>query len=205
MNTPASFPVRATLPLALQATRRDRWALFTGGFSVGWLHYLHRSFIPIRHVPGSNAWWPHAAVAGVAIAIMTVTLGRRIGRIGPHVLLSPLKRSAADRISVLFRRALWRPASFVRTVLATPLLLLVMFGLFRVGYQITSGLDPNDTVNAWGGPTYIGAMACHYLDFAVIVAAAALLLNVILPRLDRHAGDADSCSGFQTTVARGQA
>jgi hypothetical protein len=178
--------------------------LFTGGFSVGWLHYLHRSSAPVRHVPGSSAWWQHAAVAGVAVAIITVIwLGRRTGRIGPHVLLAPLGRSAADRISVLFRRALWRPASFGRAVLATPLLLLVMFGFFRTGYQVTSGLDPNDTVNAWGGPTYIGAMACHYLDVAVIVAAAAWLLNEILPRRDRRAGQADSCSRFQTTLAPG--
>ncbi len=88
-------------------------------------------------------------------------------------------------------------------MLATPLLLLVMFGFFRTGYQVTSGLDPNDTVNAWGGPTYIGAMACHYLDVAVIVAAAAWLLNEILPRRDRRAGQADSCSRFQTTLAPG--
>ena len=32
-----------------------------------------------------------------------------------------------------------------------------------------------------GGPSYAGAMACHYLDVVVIMAAAAWLLDRILP------------------------
>jgi hypothetical protein len=31
----------------------------------------------------------------------------------------------------------------------------------RAGEQVIGGLDPNSTVNAWGGPAYLGAMACH--------------------------------------------
>jgi hypothetical protein len=38
----------------------------------------------------------------------------------------------------------------------------------------------NFTVNAWGGPTYLGAMVCHYLDLLVLMAAAAWLLDEIL-------------------------
>jgi hypothetical protein len=41
-------------------------------------------------------------------------------------------------------------------------------------------LDPNQIVNAWGGPTYIGAMAAHYLDAGLVIAAAACVLNWIL-------------------------
>ena len=51
----------------------------------------------------------------------------------------------------------------------------------RIGEQVTGGLDPNFTVNAWGGPTYLGAMACHYLDAALMIAVSAWLLNMILP------------------------
>jgi hypothetical protein len=36
------------------------------------------------------------------------------------------------------------------------------------------------TVNAWGGPSYLGAMACHYLDCFLMVAAATWVLNRIL-------------------------
>ncbi len=157
--------------------------LFTGGVSIGWLSYLHRSATPVRHVPGSNAWWQHAAVAVMAIAVLAVIwLGRRSGRIGPRVLVAPLSRSAADRISLLYGRGLWRPAGLGRALLASPLLLLFMYGFFRAGYQVSSGLDPNSTVNAWGGPTYLGAMACHYLDIFVIMAVIAVLLDRLLPR-----------------------
>ena len=57
-----------------------------------------------------------------------------------------------------------------------------MFGFFRAGYQVTSGLDPNSTVNAWGGPTYIGAMACHYLDIFVVMTGCAWLLDRLMAR-----------------------
>ena len=36
------------------------------------------------------------------------------------------------------------------------------------------------TANAWGGPTYLGAMYCHYLDLGLISAAAALLIDRLL-------------------------
>lgn len=39
---------------------------------------------------------------------------------------------------------------------------------------------PSFTVNAWGGPSYAGALACHYLDLSVLSAAAAGMLHLIL-------------------------
>ena len=52
----------------------------------------------------------------------------------------------------------------------------------RAGARVLGGLDPNFTVNAWGGPTYLGAMTCHYLDCALICAASAWLASRILLR-----------------------
>ena len=46
---------------------------------------------------------------------------------------------------------------------------------------MTGGLDPNFTVNAWGGPSYAGALACHYLDLFLLAAGAAWLMDRILP------------------------
>ena len=40
--------------------------------------------------------------------------------------------------------------------------------------------DPNATVNAWGGPTYLGALLAHYLDNIVSFYAAAFLLSRLL-------------------------
>ncbi|MDR2988267.1 MAG: hypothetical protein LBV34_25865, partial [Nocardiopsaceae bacterium] len=105
--------------------------LFTGGVSLGWLSYEHRSATPLRHVPGSNAWWQHAIVAAVAAAILAaIWLARRSGRTRRPVLLAPLGRSAAHRVSLLFRQAMWNPVSFGRALLAPPLMILFMAGFF---------------------------------------------------------------------------
>jgi hypothetical protein len=49
-----------------------------------------------------------------------------------------------------------------------------------MGAQIVGGLDPNSTVNAWGGPTYVGAMLAHWLDCVVGFYVAAFLLGRLL-------------------------
>jgi hypothetical protein len=157
--------------------------LFTGGVSAGWLSYLHGSAAQVDHVPGTNAWWQQGGVAVIAGALGWLSWRRRRrGQTGLRWLLAPLSRAAAGRISLLWRDALRRPRNAVRATLACPLLLLFGYGFFRAGYQVTSGLNPADTVNAWGGPTYAGALACHYLDLFVILMVTAWLLDRLLPR-----------------------
>lgn len=56
-----------------------------------------------------------------------------------------------------------------------------MFVAWRVGQQVVAGLDPNVTHDAWGGPSYLGAMACHYLDAALLVAVCHVLLRAATP------------------------
>jgi hypothetical protein len=74
-----------------------------------------------------------------------------------------------------------------RTAAARPLLTVIAYIFWRIGEQVTGGLDPNFTVNAWGGPTYLGAMACHYLDGALIIAVSAWLLEwILLPAVSDH-------------------
>jgi hypothetical protein len=202
MTSPTHTPVPRSLSKRLLAVAE---LLFTGGVSIGWLSYEHRSATPVRHIPGSNAWWQHAAVAVIAIAVAGVIwLGRRSGRIGPRVLVAPLSRSAAERISLLFRQGLRRPAGLGRALLASPLLLLFAYGFFRAGYQVTNGLDPNSTVNAWGGPTYLGAMACHYLDLFVIMAATGWLLDRLLPRSRGRSAPLDSEAGGARSMLCGK-
>jgi hypothetical protein len=65
-------------------------------------------------------------------------------------------------------------------LLAAALVLLIAYGWFRVGMQVLGGLGPNFTANAWGGPSYLGAMACHYLDCGLIMAVAAGALDLVL-------------------------
>jgi hypothetical protein len=57
-----------------------------------------------------------------------------------------------------------------------------LYFFYRDGGQVIGGLDPNFTVNAWGRPTSVGAMACHHLDGLVLMGAAAWLLDrIVLP------------------------
>jgi hypothetical protein len=153
-------------------------ALTALGIATGFVSYLHRSPIRAVHVPGTSAWPEQLIAAGVACVLYAVARwrhGRRSGRgRGRLLLLAPLGRTAASRLAATMRQVSWRSAA------ALPLLALIGYSCWRAGEQVTAGLDPNFTVNAWGGPTYLGAMACHYLDMALGIAAIAWLLDKLL-------------------------
>jgi hypothetical protein len=163
-------------------------AAFAAGAVSGWIDYLHRSPVRMPFVAGSSAWWQQLAVALITCVVFTYAqwrhrrrFGRRSGRLW---MLAPLGKPAAQRLA---RAAgIGRgPSSPVRALIALLPAALIAYCFFRAGVQVTGGLDPNFTVNAWGGPSYAGAMACHYLDLFLMTAAAAWLLNQILPGRDR--------------------
>jgi hypothetical protein len=174
--------LRLSRPLILLAA-----ALFAAGVGTGTVTYLHRSPVREQHLAGTAAWGQQAAVAALAVLTLAVAYWRS-RRSGRRIwLLRPLGRPAASRVARLTRDALGardrgpRPAALGRAVLALPLAALFGYGFWRAGFQVTNGLDPNATANAWGGPTYAGALACHYLDLVVIMAALAWLLDRVLP------------------------
>ena len=148
------------------------------GIVTGLVTYLHRSLVRVAHVAGTSAWTQQLIVAGMACVLYGFALwlrARRPGRgSGRLLLLAPIGRSAAVRLGATMLDASWR------AVAALPPLALIAYGCWRIGEQVTGGLDPNFTANAWGGPSYIGAMACHYLDGGLIIAACAWLLNWIM-------------------------
>jgi len=153
------------------------------GVATGFLRYLDRSPIRESTAPGASAWGQQLAVAAVAGLLYDLARWRhrrRFGRGGGRLLLlAPVGRDAAARLLAAARRASWR------TVAALPPLAVICYCCWRVGEQATAGLDPNFTANAWGGPSYLGAMACHYLDIALIVGASGWLLDKILPQAAR--------------------
>jgi hypothetical protein len=165
-------------------------ALATGlaavGIGYGLYKYLNRSPVVAAHVPGTSAWTQQIIVAVVACALYGVARWRHDRRFGRGsrrlLLLAPLGRSAAARLIATARHPSWR------SVAALPPLALIGYCCWRIGEQVTGGLDPTFTVNAWGGPTYLGAMACHYLDCALIIGVSAWLLDLILPRSPRTRG-----------------
>lgn len=148
------------------------------GIISGGVSYLDRSPQHEAHVAGMDAFWQHVVLYTLAAVIAVFFLRRRPS--GPAVLLAPLGVTAAQRLAHTLRAVLRHPTALLRLLLAVvPLIMLVYFP-YRCGMQILGGLDPNFTVNAWGGPTYLGAMAFHYADGALLAAASAGLLNLLL-------------------------
>ena len=157
---------------------------FVSGAMYGLLEFLQRSPVRQEHVAGSAAWGQQLALALGTIVILSAAQARHRRRFGPRSgrlwLLAPLGRHAARRVA----RALGfgsEAAQPARLLLALPAAALFLFCFWRAGVQVTGGLDPNFTVNAWGGPSYAGAMACHYLDLFLLAAGAAWLMDRILP------------------------
>jgi hypothetical protein len=74
--------------------------------------------------------------------------------------------------------------NLARVAATVPLVLLLAYAPFRLGAQLIGGLDPNATVNAWGGPSYLGALLAHWLDGLVAFYAAAFLLSRLLLRAE---------------------
>jgi len=163
-------------------------AVFAAGAVSGWIDYLHRSPVRRPFVAGSSAWWQQLAVALIAFAVFCYARWRHRSRFGPRSgrlwLLAPLGKPAAERLARAAGIARG-PSSPIRALMALPPAALIAYNFWRAGVQVTGGLDPNFTVDAWGGPSYAGAMACHYLDLFLLTAAAAWLVDKILPGFDR--------------------
>lgn len=176
------------IPRPLRATRQlspllcgSAVGLFVVGVGSGWGVYLHRSQVRAAHVAGTAAWPAHIALAVLACVAYLVAWRRHRRRFGPRsgrpLLLAPLSRNAAERLIATLRLMSWR------TVGSKPPLIAIVYCFWRAGEQVTAGLDPNYTVNAWGGPTYLGALACHFLDLALVIAACAWLAWFLLARV----------------------
>lgn len=157
---------------------------FLSGVWYGLVEFLQRSPVRQVHVAGTAAWGEQLALALGTIVTLSIAQMRHRRGSGPRSrrpwLLAPFGRHAAQRIG----RALGfggERAQPGRLLLALPAVALFLFCFWRAGVQVTAGLDPNFTVNAWGGPSYAGALACHYLDLFLLAAGAAWLIDRVLP------------------------
>ncbi len=129
------------------------------------------------HHDGTSAWAVHVVLT--ALAVVAVAWLAAKGRVRA-TLLAPFGRTAAGRFRLTLRMAARRPGAALRAVVAAPFAALSLYGFWRAGEQVLAGLDPHFTANAWGGPGYVGAMYCHYLDAALLTAVAALALHGLL-------------------------
>ncbi|MFF0544782.1 hypothetical protein ACFYTF_18290 [Nocardia thailandica] len=174
MADPVSRPApRLSRPLVALALVAFCAGVVSGGF-------VYAGRVPERRppVPGTAAWWPHLVVL-VIVLVVGFALRRRAGSLRA-VVLAPVGARAADRLRRTAASARTRPAVAARLALACVPMALMLYLCWRVGAQILAGLDPNFTVDAWGGPTYLGAMACHYLDAVALTAAAAGSVALLL-------------------------
>lgn len=161
-------------------------ALFALGIAKGAVAYARRSPIREAHVAGTNAILIHVLLAVAVAALVIVVQVRRArhpGDPGPSPWAAPFSARAAARLGRTFRFANgFSLRNLARALAAIVLVLIAAYAPARMGAQVIGGLDPNNTVNAWGGPTYIGAMLAHYLDAAIgFYAACFLLSRVLLP------------------------
>ncbi|GAA0247184.1 hypothetical protein [Cryptosporangium japonicum] len=156
-------------------TEKSRFAVTIALVSVaaglvgGLIYYLHRSPVRQAQVAGTDAWLPHLILTGVLLAGLGVIARRRRW----DLLTAPLRRRATARLAATFRRGRSRPAHWPRLLVVALLAVVQAWLLFRAAFQVFAGLDPNFPVNAWGGPSYLGAMFCHYVDIALLEAVAA--------------------------------
>jgi hypothetical protein len=159
-------------------------ALFLLGIAKGAVEYARRSPVPEAHAQGTSAILVHVLLAvAVAVTVIAVQVSRarRPGERGPSPWAAPFSARAAARLGRTLRFAHgWSLRNAARALAAAVLVLVVAYVPARMGAQVIGGLDPNNTVNAWGGPTYIGAMLAHYLDALVGCYAACFLLGRLL-------------------------
>lgn len=160
------------------------FALFLLGAAEGAVEYARRSPAIARQVAGSNAITIHAVLAIAAAAAVIGIQARRSRRPARRVhspWAAPFSLSALARLSRTIRFADGLSLrNLARVMVTVPLVLVLLYEPFRMGAQVTGGLDPNATVNAWGGPTYAGALLAHWLDDIVAFYAAAFLLSRLL-------------------------
>jgi hypothetical protein len=166
-------PSRLTVPVLAAA--------FAAGLAKGAADYSVRSRVVEHHVAGTNAIMVHIALAiAAAVVVLAIQLLRlrSDGQRGPTPWLAPFSASAVARLRQTFLRS--PGAAAVRALPVALLIVVVLYAPFRMGAQVIGGLDPNATVNAWGGPSYAGALLAHWLDCVIGFYVAAFLLSRLL-------------------------
>lgn len=176
----AGIRTRLSIPLATVAA-----GSFGAGIVSGGISFLDRSPHRAQHGAGTAAWPPHLALLALAVTVTALVMRRNAAPAG--LLLAPIGSRAAHRLGRTLSSAGRHPTAALRLLIGILPMAILLYVPWRFGVQILGGLDPNFTANAWGGPSYLGAMACHYLDGALLLAVSAGLLNrILLPAEERE-------------------
>ena len=154
--------------------------LFAVGVAAGGVELAVDSDQTTSAAGVATANWVHVGLAVLALALLAAA--RRRDRAATTAFLRRPGTAAGwrdwlDGLTWRGRPVLLRPLVFLGVVVMayTPL---------RAGGQVLAGLDPDFTRDAWGGPTYLGALAAHYLDGALMFLAGAALARAASRRRD---------------------
>lgn len=165
--------------------RRPATLALVGVFALGVLAgvgvYLNRPDGAVSHTPDTSAWPVHIVLTVVAVAWIAAVVATR----SRYRWLTPVNVFGAG-FSIRLRLLTRMPVrtEYVRMALVAMMVLFTAFAFFRAGQQVIGGLDPHFIANAWGGPSYLGALYCHYLDLGLMVGVAGVILNLELPRYE---------------------
>lgn len=146
--------------------------------------YTHRSSVLEKHVVGTNAWGVHILLALLLILAGVISwFYHRNAPKKPYIVwLAPFTIQALERVknTVFLKRGI-SAGNIIRGLIVAFLVFVMLFLFFRAGMQVIGSADPNWDINAWGGPTRIGASLAHWMDafyFFYIGAGIAALLAV---------------------------
>lgn len=146
------------------------------GLATGVAVCLHRAEQVEPHVAGTDAWLPHLVV--LAVVATWFAVASRRSPFGWKVIFAPIGCPIAGRIRATFRSG-FHTLTLLRCLAVAFLVLLEVYMAWRIGEQVFAGLDPSFINNAWGGPSYVGAMFCHYLDGALLYPICHVLLRSV--------------------------
>lgn len=157
-------------------------SLFAIGILSGLVQYLNRSAEIEKYQPGSSAIGIHIGLGiGAAIALGVVYGYQHRRPKAPLVLLAPFSQTAFTRFtSTALLRGGFSIVKVIRAGLSVFLAFMLLYNVWRAGDQVIGGLDPNYVINAWGGPSYLGASLAHWLDTALLFYLIACLLNLVM-------------------------
>jgi hypothetical protein len=180
MGSSITSPLSRLSPLSLSLLA----VMFLIGIAKGAVAYARRSSVIKHHVPGTNAISVHIALA-IAAAIVVIGIQVRRSRSSKETdhppWVAPFSRNAASRLGRTLRLADGVSVkNLIRAVVTVVLVVVALYAPYRIGAEIIGGLDHNSTVNAWGGPTYVGALLAHSLDSIIGFYVVSGLLSRIL-------------------------
>ncbi|MFX4272342.1 hypothetical protein ACQBAR_14005 [Propionibacteriaceae bacterium Y1685] len=161
-----------SLPLTVLSTALLLAGVGLGLFLVQWWPSDQQP-----HRPVENRVLPHVIIG----AIVTFGMAHVTARRGSAVWMAwPISRGVWRRVNATVRGTFADGLGLLRTPALLLLGLVIGAAVLRIGMQVGLSVDPHRVINAWGGPTAVGAVAAVTVDALCVVAVACGLAHLVL-------------------------